>query len=471
MNKLYLVLAFLFCTIQVRSEIEADINFSLFNASPEPFIELNYYFIASSLKYNQIDSLQQQASLEIIIIFKKGEEIFKFDKYVLNSPLAHKASNFFDTKRYALPNGTYEMEISISNIADPLGVLTKKETITVDFDSSTLSMSTVQLLSKIEASDVPSPMVKNGYFMELLPFSYYNMAFNQLTFYFEIYNSDASFPGDYVISYKIFKKENNERLLIKKKFKRRSPAEKDALVLNLDLEDIKSGNYDLELAIQDKSKEVKLKEVIPFRRSNPVLDTKVKMQETNFDINKTFVAKMTKEELRYNLRAIAPRVHSEDIEALNLLIRNKDEQYQKIFLHNFWFVQDSKNTEKTFLEYMEVAKAVDQMFQNGFGPGFESDRGYLFLKYGRPDDKVESLSEVATFPFEIWIYNKLDYLNQTNVRFLFYNTSLVPNGHRLLHSTAIGEISNTQFRSQLFRSSSNQDLEALNMIQQFFPEL
>jgi GWxTD domain-containing protein len=158
------------------------------------------------------------------------------------------------------------------------------------------------------------------------------------------------------------------------------------------------------------------------------------------------------------------------VEALNILVRNRDEKYQRVFLHNFWFVQDQENPEKTYNEYMEVARAVDNMFKNGFGPGFESDRGYFFLKYGRPDDKVEVLNEMATFPFEIWIYDRIEYLSQTNVRFIFYNTTLVPNGHRLLHSTAVGELSNPQFKTSLFRTSANPDQSALDMVEQFFPE-
>jgi GWxTD domain-containing protein len=362
------------------------------------------------------------------------------------------------------------MEIEISNIADPDGLLKKAEQINVDFNNTELSISNIQLLSKVEASTDQSPMVKNGYFMEPLPFSYYNMAFNQLTFYLEIYNSEQTFQNDYVLAYQIFKNENGQRNLIKKKFKRRSPKSTDALVLNLDLSDINSGNYDLEIALQDKTKVVKLKKIIPFRRSNPVLDTQVKAKQDNFDINKTFVADLTTEELRYSLRAIAPRIHSEDVEALNILVRNRDEKYQRVFLHNFWFVQDQENPEKTYNEYMEVARAVDNMFKNGFGPGFESDRGYFFLKYGRPDDKVEVLNEMATFPFEIWIYDRIEYLSQTNVRFIFYNTTLVPNGHRLLHSTAVGELSNPQFKTSLFRTSANPDQSALDMVEQFFPE-
>jgi len=46
----------------------------------------------------------------------------------------------------------------------------------------------------------------------------------------------------------------------------------------------------------------------------------------------------------------------------------------------------------------------------------------------------------------------------------------VPNGLRLLHSTAVGELSNKQFKSSLFRTNVNQDQSALDLVEQFFPE-
>ena len=35
--------------------------------------------------------------------------------------------------------------------------------------------------------------------------------------------------------------------------------------------------------------------------------------------------------------------------------------------------------------YLNLARAVDKKFNSGFGYGFETDRGRIFMKYGAPD--------------------------------------------------------------------------------------
>ena len=44
---------------------------------------------------------------------------------------------------------------------------------------------------------------------------------------------------------------------------------------------------------------------------------------------------------------------------------------------------------------------------------------------------------------------------QSNVKFIFYNPHLAPGDYRLLHSTAIGELSNPQWQRELYRNSPN----------------
>ncbi|MEL6989388.1 MAG: hypothetical protein AAGK97_16370, partial [Bacteroidota bacterium] len=333
-----------------------DIQHAIYNGASDPYLELNYYFIASSLKFNQIDSTHKQASLEVLLLIKQGDKVVQYDKYVLNSPLQKEIHDFYDTKRYAIQNGSYQVELEISNIADPNGRLKKQIPIEVRFLNDEVSLSNVQLLAKAEKSEQEDASSKNGLNLEPLPFAYYDASYDRLISYFEIYNASL-IEDDYVIAYAIYQLLNSQRNLIKRKFKRRSGKPKDALVLYLDIKDLESGNYEFEINIQDKTKKKLAGNVVEFKRSNPYLELEKKFEAKGFDINNTFVAKLTPKELRYSLRAIAPRVHPEDIESLNVLIRNKEERYQRIFLHNFWMTQNQNDPETTYNEYMEVAKA------------------------------------------------------------------------------------------------------------------
>ena len=101
---------------------------------------------------------------------------------------------------------------------------------------------------------------------------------------------------------------------------------------------------------------------------------------------------------------------------------------------------------------MDVAKAVDKTYYSTVGYGFQTDRGYIFLKYGKPTNVLTVDDELDAPPYEIWFYNNLPVTSQTNVRFLFYNPSLAHNDFQLLHSTCLGEKSNLRWEVELYKS-------------------
>jgi GWxTD domain-containing protein len=60
---------------------------------------------------------------------------------------------------------------------------------------------------------------------------------------------------------------------------------------------------------------------------------------------------------------------------------------------------------EAMLEFFRRVRYADQHFQ-GFGPGWRSDMGRIYIKYG-PPDQVESRPASATVPqLEIWYYNQ-----------------------------------------------------------------
>ncbi len=136
-------------------------------------------------------------------------------------------------------------------------------------------------------------------------------------------------------------------------------------------------------------------------------------------------------------------------------------QYQ--FLFAFWANRQPNHPEAAYKQYMEVARAVDNLYSSGFGHGFETDRGYTFMKYGKPSDIVSVEDEPSAPPYEIWIYYDFPQTTQSNVKFLFYNPTLVGDDYRLLHSTARGEIQNPQWELELYRDAPN-DISGSNFV-------
>jgi hypothetical protein len=79
------------------------------------------------------------------------------------------------------------------------------------------------------------------------------------------------------------------------------------------------------------------------------------------------------------------------------------------------------------------------------------------LQYGEPNDVVTRVNEPGAFPYEIWQYYTLPD-GQSNVRFIFYEPTLVTNNYRLLHSNAIGELQEPRWKMLVYAKTTNPSL-------------
>lgn len=107
-------------------------------------------------------------------------------------------------------------------------------------------------------------------------------------------------------------------------------------------------------------------------------------------------------------------------------------------------------------------REVNRRFGGGSIPGYETDRGITYLRYGKPDEEVRVPNEAGALPYEIWRYNPNPRMHGPGL-FLFYSPGAMASGFRLLHSTVIGEIQNTDWRSMLYstgRGSGNLNARA-----------
>jgi GWxTD domain-containing protein len=446
--------------------IDASVSYATFKAPQQNYIEIYLHVVGSTIMYEAVDSTTMQAKVEVIILFKQGEEIIQFDKFQLNSPLATYAMDFMDLKRYGLDDGTYILEVSVKDLQKEANAKTYRTEIQVNYEEDQLQQSDIQLLSDFRPAEEgeKSVFVKNGYHLEGLPFNFYNRNAERLIFYNEIYGSDKTIGEDFLVSYSIEQQVGNgetETAVIG--HKRKKPAPINVLLQPIDITQLPSGNYELKVDVRNRANELLSSKKVFFQRSNPFLNIAELEVDSSSSLDNEFVADIADEDLEYSLRALIPIASASDGEVLNLLVRNKDPKAQRLYLFNYWARQNPNRPDQAYEEYMNVARAVDTKFKSGFGYGFETDRGYVFLKYGRPSDLVTEWNDPAAPPYEIWSYNHFPATNQNNVRFIFYNPSLDGTDFVMLHSTARGELNNPQWEVQLYRNSPN-ELDGDNFI-------
>ncbi len=452
MNLVFL-LCFLF--IQRILAIDVSVTHATFKSPEQAYVEIYLHVVGKTVEFMPIDSSSLQAAVEFMILFKKGDKVVKYDKFLLNSPVAVHPINFIDLKRYSLENGKYDLEVIVTDANKEENTVTIQSEVKLTYSDLKLQQSDIQLLTSYHKAGEGenSPLIKNGYFLESLPFGFYGKNASHLIFYNEIYNSDKEIGADYMISYSIEKDKGNNRYeTVMIGHKRRKPKAIDAVLLQMDIGKLPSGNYNLLVEVRDRTKALLNKKSVFFQRSNPYLNVDPETMAT-MPLEEEFVNQMNHDELRYALKSIAPLVPDGDVELINILIKEKKEKAMRLYLFSYWANNYPNNPHLAYLEFMKVADYADKVFKSGFGYGFETDRGRIFIRYGRPTDVVTVEDDPAAPPYEIWSYNDFPMTQQSNVKFIFFNPSLAAGNYLLLHSNARGEINNPRWEVDLYSQS------------------
>ncbi len=457
----------LFSTIALWA-LDASISYATFKSTTGNYIEVYLNIVGQTVAFVPLtEPGKLQANLEVVILFKQGDTVIKYDKYRLNSPEVEKPLDFIDMKRYGLDNGEYTIEVSVEDVNREGNARKYDSAFSMEFSESGLGQSDIQLVATFKPADSSAsnnPMVKNGYYFETLASNFYDKYTERLIFYNEIYNTDKVIGEDFLVTYTIEQVKPSGKLERVITGHRRCVAEPVCVCLQqIDITKVTSGNYKLNVEVRDRNKELFSKKSIFFQRANPYLNATNEEIASTTILEDEFVSALDDEELRYALKAIAMQVEEYDGELINTLIKEKNIKAMRLYLFSYWAKKNPTNPEYAYKSYMEVAAAVDKKFHSGFGYGFETDRGHIFMKYGAPSDAITVEDEPTAPPYEIWSYNQFPMTNQTNVKFLFYNPSLATNGYRLLHSTARGEVSNPRWEVELYSSSPN-DLDGSNFV-------
>jgi len=440
---------FFVLTVQLTGQVNADVIVKSYYDLQTPYIDV-YSFI---LHQSMLASDKGEKSVESLLVISNDSDVVVAEKFQYDI-LAQDTSDIIDIKRFQLENGNYTLRVEILDLIAETILYDHTQSFTLDFTSNKFNQSDLYL--SLFSPKGNAVFEKHGVCLEPVPF---NLCKDQvqLTAYSELYNLSAITEEDVSIGLLLYEGTKGvERVPLKKMYKRFSPEDYLPMLLTMDISDIPTGNYDivLETATKDKT-------VISFKEANlniinPKGVLKI-MNSYNKEFENSFVQKLTKDELDYNLKAIFPRVSYKRTDILNSVIKNSDLKVKKYFLYRYWTSESAENPEALFNQYRTIAEAVDRTFNSNVGRGFETDRGYIFLRYGKPSDILSVEDDPTAPPYEIWRYNRLIETGQNNVKFLFYNPSLSTNDYTLLHSTCRGEKQNPRWEIELYRDDFNSD--------------
>ena len=418
-----------------------------------PFVENAIAFDCRTAVYKQFEPGKFKATVEVVTIFRKGEETV-FSKVAVDSPVVTDTSNldgaFIDQQRFSLENGEYQMEINITDLNSGDVLPTATVTVEVNYPDNVPSISDILLFDSYTKPEKPSTCTKSGY--DFLPrvYPFYGSKEDKLNFYVELYNSDKLYDeGKFLVNYYIETVESSNRMQ-NFAFNKRFDVSKVNVMLNsIDIKDLPSGNYYLVIEMHDRSNTLICSKSWFFQRSNPSVS--FDMEDIGaVSIANTFVSNITEvDTLRKYISYLDPICSEIERTYSKSLVKTDDVKTMQQFLFNFWSKRSPMNPKQGFDDYMAAVKRVNMSFGTTAFPGYRSDRGYVFLKYGQPDKIMEVPDEPAALPYEIWHYYQV--ANQRDKKFVFVAPDRSTNDYQLIHSNMVGEINNPRWPMEIYQ--------------------
>ena len=418
-----------------------------------PFVENAIAIENRSAVYKEFEPGKFKATVEIQTIFRQEDKICAFSKIALDSPVVTDTTNldgaFIDQQRFSLPNGEYQMEISIKDMNGGDALPVEAMTVEVNYPDDTPAISDILLFDSYAKAEKPSACTKSGF--DFLPrvYPFYGANEEKLHFYAEIYNSDKLYDeGKFLVNYYIETVESSNRMQNYFFSKRYDVKKVDVLLNTIDIKDLPSGNYYLVIEMHDRSNELICSKSWFFQRSNPNVAFEIE-DLAGVSIANTFVGNITEiDTLRKYIRFLDPICSEMERDYSSNLVRTDDMKTMQQFLFNFWSKRSPMNPKQGFEDYLAAVRRVNMSFKTSSYPGYRTDRGYVFLKYGQPDKIMESPNEPGAYPYEIWHYYEV--ANQHNKRFVFMSKDSAANDYQLIHSDVVGEINNPRWQLEIY---------------------
>jgi GWxTD domain-containing protein len=419
-----------------------------FYANEKPYIDVKIRILAHSIKYKYLSDNNLESSADVTMYLEEEgtKNIVAWEKYKLQSPTLKTKKDIVDQRRFFVSPGSYTLKVSIVDSQDSLNKFGMQQKLKI-VEKREPCFSDIELITAIEKRE-SGPMVRNGVYMEPFSFNTVNESQQVMHFYAELYHKEEG-----LISYGIYTgtEPSDSSAAVYIKYKKVISEEVSPLFFNFDLNKLVTGDYHLKVSLIDDSKHVITSKYAAFINKNFPADVAVK-RDFNKEFSNSFVVPLDSSTVRYALRTLAPLLSNQRADALNLVLKEGTLNVQKYFLYKYYMQEYPSAPQQAYDTYMKVIKAVNEKFYNTVGEGFQSDRGYVYLKYGRPGKVLNIEDEANTPPYEIWYYDFVERTNQTNVRFIFYSP-LLANEFDLLHSTCMGEKSNTQWEVVLYKNA------------------
>ncbi len=456
MRMLALLGCLLLAGASAGAQPKASITYAVFQAQAAPYVEVYVTAERASLAA----AADGRRSIDLLITVTKAEpvsadSIALADRVTMWSPPGDTLNNFMEALRYSVPAGDYTLRIELTDPQLSVGEqlpLKLATPLSVPPPGAGPHLSDVQLVaSRTPASEesAESSLVKGGYILEPLAGNLVRRQMTSVSAYVEIYDPAPDPEAVVLLEHNLAKiADDGKATDVFRKAKRLPEAAPvTPFFATFNTTTLPSGRYLLTVTLRDKALQSLDQRHATFYVANPSAD--VTVASASLDDN-AWAREIPEDSLNYVLLSLIPVSGVEETPLVEAAYNSVDEGYKRRTILNHFVAMSPTAPARTYREYVDVVRQVDVAFRSGFGRGFQTDRGHIWLKYGQPDDRIEVNNDPSAPPYEIWVYNYVERTQQTPGKFLFYNPTLDNANYILLHSDVRGEIREPRWRRELY---------------------
>ena len=403
-----------------------------------------------SLTYRPVDSQHYRAKALISLTVSKAGQSHYEKQYLLRSPKVKDTNQvaFVLTDQRKVPlerEGRHTLAFRVVDSFNQSNRATVQKPLFNRVASTNSPVfSDIKVLDTVLPTTEEGRFVEGSYLMRPLASTRIPPEDENAYFYTELYNADRlSAVGD-AIDVHVMLLHQQDTLYQKKQVFDAKPVIK--ILARLQRDKLKPGKNRIIVTTpteEGKNLSTGIQVTSPYAAPSDTISLRGHLADYSTDSLLTFLKWM--------------RTVSGNKEAKQLALLEKKPRRDSIlgFMTGFWEKRNPVDPKEAWLSYRKDVRYVNQTYSNPLYKGYESDRGRVYLQYGKPNTIQRSPDDPNTYPYEIWHYFRTE--KQANVRFVFYSNSILGAEFVLLHSDAVGEIRDPQWKEKLDRSALDRE--------------
>ena len=382
------------------------------------------------------------------------EELAFGDRFSVTSNIKELTDQYMYVKQsFACKSGDYVFQIEMKDANDDFLPTVSKFEYTVD-NKRELQVSDIFCYEKAIPAENDHIYYKSGFaiYPKFQTGNYlYNVHDSVLNYYVEFY--DIASEKELFIERYVKGKSRNLAIKSTYAVKPFKPFKRKIESNSIRISDLVSGNYELVVTIFDSSKKQLVKALVPFQkisREKKTIEVANKKEQIRNLYKKALFEKHglnNTHRLNQVIAAMALLEKKTERRTFYNVIDNSNVEEKENFFLNYWEEKDRLHPQLAIENFVNVFDAVQDKFAYRGQDGYKTEKGRVYLEYGKPDDVQRKSRDNNSIPYEIWHYYKLK-SGQGNVIFVFRDANS-SGQYELFHSNAAGELENPNWQNIL----------------------